>query len=330
MDDILEFDVNEIVKDEVKSMLRSYEDKLNMCRDENYKLKKEISELKNVVKSVEDITFLLNYIKNEYTQFKNNLDRFLFIENIMCYIFNIKGEYKPSTENAKLEVLLAINYYKHKDTIINILKIINPDYCSNKISFITDFRMPYDYSKEEVMEYVKNPSYNTNGCMFGISIYWIELEAKKKNMPHDLIMKNPHILEDDVFNILINTINKHIHTSHYLFAVAKHNENISDNQIKQLGECLIKVPASWFGYECVKQFIRDNILNFNTKTLDYLYGFASNDNQFKLFYWENFPVMYQMEYLKSKSFEKVFGILSDRSCKWSIEDKERFLKGFIN
>ena len=128
-DDILEFDVNSVIKDEIRSLLKSYEDRLSKRENENYKLRKEISELKTVINSAKDATFLLDHIRKEFSQIKNNKDRFLFIGHIMNYIFNIKikKEYNriPEISNfTKLEVLLAVYYYDYKEIIINLLNII--------------------------------------------------------------------------------------------------------------------------------------------------------------------------------------------------------------
>ena len=149
-------------------------------------------------------------------------------------------------------------------------------------------------------------------------------------MPHDLIMKNPFILEKDVFDVLINSINKKASNYYYLFSLPIHNKNISEDQIIKMGECLKGLPLSVLDYADVKQFINNNLKLFNNNTLDYLYSLTKSDNQFNTLHWEKFPDKYQMKFLKSKDMNEVLKILTNYSCTWTIEQKESFLKEYTS
>ena len=189
--------------------------------------------------------------------------------------------------------------------------------------------MPFNYSEEDVIKYVTNPHYNTNGSIFGISSYWIERGAGKSNTPHNLIMQNPYILKDDVFELLIKSLQDKVSNYYYLFALPEYNSNISETQIELMGECLLGIPERCFRYDGIKKFISDNTKFFNKKTLDCLYEYIS-DNQFKLLHWESFPEEYQMIYLKSKSLEDVLYLFANNSCRWTMKRKDSFLKEYIN
>lgn len=184
--------------------------------------------------------------------------------------------------------------------------------------------MPFDYPKEDVIAYVKAPKYNTNGCIFGISSYWIEYGAAKPNMPHDLIMRNPHIIEEDVFPILIDSIRKKVPEFNYLFALPKYNSNVSKEQVVKLGECLIDNNIKFS--DTIAEFVSQNIKDFNSETLEFLFTKAQSDNQYKALHWEKFPNEYQMRFLESKPLDEVLKLITSYNCTWTIEQKENFLK----
>ena len=344
MDNLLGIDLNELASKQIAEKIGSLEEELNKTKSKNSEQCREITKFKKQVDDSKIALGLLYYLRDEFAKIKQSNDdgsgwfdskqknQFLFIESIFLNIFNIKKEangWYCSRNDGSLATHLAVNFYSKKEIVIDLLKIIMAD-CSKEVSFIKSFKMPFDYTKEEVIQYVKNPQYNTNGCIFGIGEYWIEYGAGKNNMPHDLIMKSPFILENDVFEILINSINKRVSNYHYLFALPKHNKNISKEQLIVMGECLMSINASILSYDVVSVFILENLKNFNSKTLDFLYTMIRSDNQYKTLHWEKFPNEYQMRFLKEKPLDEVLKLLTNYSCTWTIEQKSVFLKEFTN
>lgn len=344
MENILEVDLNDIVSKRIESKISSLENDLEKLKNANSLKSSEVIKLNNVIKKNETSLFLLNHLRSEFSQIKatskdgdsswfdsKEKNQFLFIENCLQNILNVakeaKGWYCHGSDGF-LKSHLAINYYSNKEVVINLLKALGVD-CET-IAFINSFKMPYDYSKEDVVEYVKFPKYNTNGYIFGISQYWINSGAGKSNMPHDLIMQNPFILEAEVFELLLNSIDKKAGEYYYLFALPKYNKNITKNQIQRLGERLINLKKDVINYDVVKNFIENNLKKFNEKTLDFLYQNIRSGNQFNTLHWENFPNNYQMKFLKSKSLDEVLKILTDYSCQWTVEEKYIFLKEYTN
>lgn len=342
-DDILEFDVNSIIKDDIKTTINNYKKRLDNCEKDKRKMRLEMDEMSKKLIEVNNLSFLISSIQKTYSNIQADprtdefpkskaYKQFMFIKDTMKTIFGIDRKYNNNISrdcnNILLWTNLAVNYYDNRDIIINLLNILDPP-CNYK-NCISTFKMPFDYDKKDVIEYVRNPHYNVNGNMFGISDYWLEKGAGKINMPHDLMMKNPHILEPDVFNILLETIEANRGHYHYLFALPLYNNHISKNQIEMLGDCLIFTHHSGYGTDVVSKFIENNLHKFNTKTLDYLYLKITDDNHYRTFHWENFPIEYQMKYLKSKPFEHINKILNDYSCKWTMKDKEKFLKSYFS
>lgn len=344
--DSLNIDLNDIVSKEIREQITSLEQKLDASQKSNSKYRKEVDELQMRLSNTENTAHLFGKLRETFLSIKEGekdksgwydsrqKNQFLFIEKILDSLFCIKKTYNGwycSRSDGSLIVHLAVNYYDHRKEIGDLLKLLmNPEDTGKAISFLNSFKMPYDYSKEIVISYVKAPKYNTNAAIFGVSNFWIEAGAgASTNMPHDLIMKNPHILEEDVFSILLESINKRVFEFHYLFALPTYNKNISDEQVARLGECLVNMHETQLKLDSPKSFIAKSILKFNHTTLDFLYRFTSDDNQFNLLHWQNFPVEYQMRYLKSKDFDKVNKILNDYGCKWSSEEKKSFLREYL-
>ena len=340
MDNILEFDLNEIVSKEINDKIKSFEKQLKLMSNELYESNKQLGVANKIIKESGTVIGLLDNLRAKFESIESGVsddggwydsrqkNQFLFIEKILLNLFGIKKEqngWLSHRGDGTLKAHLAVNYYHSKQTVIDLLKVIKKD-SGGDINFINDFIMPFDYSKQKVIDYVKSPKYNTNGCIFGISNFWIEEGAGKSNMPHDLIMKNEFILEDDVFELLTNSINKRVSEYHYLFGIATYNKNISDAQIAQLGECLITMPVDQLKYTETKSFIEKNLSKFNSKTLDYFYLNMTANNQFNTLHWEKFPVVYQHKYLMDKPIEKILKLITDYSCKWTNEEKESFIK----
>lgn len=342
MENLLEINLNEIATKHISEKIEYLEKQLEDTRNKNIEQYNEIASLKKQVDNSKVALGLLDHLRDEFSKIKQSEERdggwfdskeknqFVFIENVLLNIFNIKKEangWYCHRYEGSLATHLAVNFYSNKDVVINLLKIFMKD-SVKAVSFIDSFKMPFDYSKDEVIRYVKNPEYNTNGCIFGINQYWVERGAGKSNMPHDLIMKNPFILNDDVFELLLNSIRKKVANFYYLFALPKHNKNISKEQIVALGECLVSIGAASINQEDIKMFISDNLKNFNNNTLDFLYNLVRSDNQFNTLHWEKFPNEYQMRFLKSKKLDEVLRLITCYSCTWTTEQKEVFLREF--
>jgi hypothetical protein len=344
MTNILEegIDLNEIVNkavhsqiEELKSEIELYKDKYQDIYAKNKEMEKKISHLK-------DSDFLFEQIKTEFMKIKKGesdsggrydskqKNQFIYIKNILSNIFNVEMEQNGwlcSRGDGQLCVHLAVNYYTKNDLIINLLKILKPD-CSKDITFIRNFVMPYDYSKDAVFKYVKSPQHNTNGCTFGISQYWLDSGAGINNMPHDLIMKNSYILDDGVFKELLVTIKQQKPNWYYLFALPKYNQNIEEKHIVRLGECLIGMSEKQLDITEIKSFVASNLIKFNKKTLEYLSRFITSDNHYRYLHFEKMPKTYQEKFLLDMDFVSVLEQLI-KCDTWTENEKKVFLAGYI-
>ncbi len=344
MQDLLNIDLNELVTKEISEKISGLEKDSADLSTKSIKQQKEISLLKKELAAAQSTVWFMQYLRDRFSRItKGEMDsggwfdsvqknQFIFIKEVLATFFDINIEQNGwlcSRSEGRLHVFLAVNYYTHKQEVISLLKILKEN-CTQEEEFITGFKMPYDYSRAEVLHYVSNPKYNTNGAIYGISQYWMEYGAGKQNMPHDLIMRSPYIIEKDVFSTLISNIKKGIPDYHYLFALPMYNNHVSAEQIQELGECLLTTPTTILKYGHVSGFINKFITKFNKATLDYLYTLISKDNQYKIFHWQNFPVEYQKRFLSEMDVQSVLKTLHEYHCTWTTEDKASFLKEYLN
>ncbi len=338
----LTIDLNELVSKEVTAKIASLEETIETLKNRNIEINSKFLETKKHLDSSLDFVFLVQHLKTEFntiTATKESNDTFakgkpynqyIFLREILNKIFNIKkeakwyGDYKDNNFRQNL----AINFYEHKELVIKLLKVLKED-PTYDIQFIQQFIMPYDYDYETVIKLLRKLWYNTNGQIFDINPWWVESGATLNNLPYSLFLANPLLAEDEVFAILLDTIQKKQTNYEYLFKVVKYNENITQEQIRLLGNCLIGIRNERYNDD-IRWFIENYITQFDKPTLNYLSTFVNYDNQFNTFAWQRFPAEYQMTFLQNKPFDEVFKIISDYSCKWTITEKENFLKLYLN
>lgn len=334
----LQFDLNEVVSKEIQEQIESLEQIIQKQQEQLSKLLYKKTELERSVGEVKNFIDLIEPIKSAYlaiTPTPETSDSFaktkqhnqyLFFEDVLKTLFGIYPERKGWYFAGSLATHLAVNFYSNKETVIKLVKLLIDD-SAKIVTFITNYRMPFDYTKDEVMNYAISPQYCTNGAVFGIGRYWMEYGAGKQNMPHDLIMQNPFILEDDIFNQIVESIKKGVSNYYYFFRLPEY-ANISIERIQVLGECLLNINKGHLNYEEIQAFISKNLKHFNEKTLDFFYKMVRPDNHFNTLHWEKFPVSYQKKFLFEKPFNEVFKLLSDYSCKWSEIEKFNFFKEY--
>lgn len=339
----LQFDLNELVSKEIGAKIEALEKQVESLQESNSKLRLEATNARKDLANASMAIEIFDYLRFGFSQItasKETSDNFartiqhnqyLFIEKILINLFNIKPELTGLYGDGALWTNLIVNFYGNKLTLLKVLNLLLPDnhYKPTTIERVTNFRMPYDYTKPEVIDFLTNLKSCTNGAYFGVNRYWIEYGAGRQNLPYNLIYMSKHITEPDVFRLIIEQIEKQRSNYYYLYALPKYKA-LTDEQVQRLGETLLTITKDKLEYEEVKSFISNNLCKFNDKTLEYFYSKAQSDNQYRHSHWQRFPVRYQQRFLMEKSFKEVQTILNDSSCRWSDEQKETFLRAYLN
>jgi len=327
----LDVDLNDIATKAIREEISSLESTIKRLKKEDALLCNTIDSLKCKLTSAENFSFISASIVAQWAECKTTTEKCEYIEKIMLWVFGIKKTYSFYGDRGGLLRNLAINYYHHKEELISVITMLDIKHSSSPYNFmagsyidsIKNFIMPCDWSKEQVLQYVKSPHYCTNACNYGAGEFYFESDG---NVPHDLIQANKHIIWPDVFDEVINTIKRDSSNSIYLYTIPKYNAAISRDQIKRLGSTLIGKKGKF--YDITEEFVKKNMSIFDKATLEYFYLISSHGNQFNLFHWQNFPIEYQQRYLRERPILKILPIILDHNCKWTDEQKEEFLRGY--
>ena len=330
-DELLEIDINDMIKSKIKKEIegykyniKKYEGKIRNYENEKIQLDKEIKCLQNKL----CVNELIIKLQSTYSNFRTDSEKFKFIKCLMENIFNIHSEYNIACHD--LATNLAIDYYHNKNILLDILKNIEI-HNIDIIYSIENFRMPYDYNKDEVINFIINPIY-TNFINNDNILFWTSTKSKNANIPCCLIMQNKYMLHDDVFELLLDRIKTKKHPYYHLFNLPFYNKDISKRQIELLGELSLYIN-DLIPNDTFYKFIQKFLCKFDEKTLDGLFHriqFPKKSYLLDLFHWDIFPMSYQIKYLKSQNFETVYKILTDQSCKWNISEKQNFFKLYFN
>lgn len=328
---ILGLDLNELVSKEVSERLSEMEETIQQQYKRINKLSEENDKLVQRLETVENTEGLLNMFKEQFNSLQAVKEdkekdvyaktigevRYDFFKDILSSLFNIP---KVKSSNTAWAMQLAIHYYDHKDLVIKLLTLFGVE--EKYIKLVNDYVLPKYWHKDQVMVFVKNPKYNTNGYMFGDSPYW---SGGMDNLPYNQIMVNPLMVDEEVFAELINTIKAKRGEWYQLYAITRY-VNLSCKQLLALGDTLLSVNSKDYSTDTITEFIRKNLVSFSKEVKDKLFLLIRDDNHYNLFHWENFPVEYQKQYLMNMEVSKLLTTLTHYSCKWSQEDKESFLK----
>lgn len=347
MGDYVEIDLNDVVSKKVKSKIGALQSQIENLRNKVSKQSKTIEELKINLQESETFKVLSNKFKTEFNNLKPTkgesgyieeslgYKQYVYIEKIMDTIFGIKAPhgYLHLKRDWALWQNLAVNYYDHKNELFMVLDILmsgkSPSLHSKVKTNIKSFIMPYEIPKSNVIAFLKGPRSNTNGITYGVTRYWLNSGLGMANVPHDLILKHPCILEDDVFEVACETIKKMKGEWHSLFRMYQYNK-LPNDKIERLGELLVGIEKRYFAYDSINNFVRDCISYFNDKTLEYLFSLVvkSKNQSHKYIHWTTLPIKYQYKYLMDKNIEDVLMTLNKYDCNWTLEEKDKFLKEY--
>lgn len=303
---------------------------MSEVENENQKLKKDIEQYTTISSVFADIKERFNNVtanketEHDWARTKPQ-NQFRFISDLMKHLHGADHYSGFNYEkDAKLELNLAIAFYNNKKEVMELVRFLFDE--PTTINFrIKEFKMPYDYSREGVLNIIKNPQTHTNGEYFGLHRYWISYGAAEKNIPYDLLLRSPFIADDEIFNELIKNSTRAYTDGHNLFTVTKYNNGLSDEQIARLGRELMKFDKTQLAWKGPAGFFDANKDKLDTQTLDHIFKFIEPD-RYGHFSWRNYPEEYQIKFFKKKSIGQVIKALNEE--RWSVEEIDAFFEKF--
>ena len=292
-------------------------------------LEKVSTQLENTEKELNELKTLNLTLKDKYTQLEelNTLKTLVTDVNISNILFNFNLKRNKHiidgmhSEEIPTWFKLLFNYYEDRDRLFSIMDLFDFKY----LTWAKEFKMPYDYNKEELKLFIdsKYDRYITNGEIFSenTGFFWETIRVNKGNtheiltnrkafsdyIPWQLVLSNPLWLEEDMFSIILKALKNKQPYSYYYYAIQNYL-TISNDQIKALADLL---PTNNL-YDIHKKFIECNInIIRENEWLAERYQDVINDNQFSTFYYLNYPLAMQKVFIKKyKGYDSKFKLVS--------------------
>lgn len=336
MKDILTLDINELVSNEIHEKIDGLERTIKVQADKIDKKEAEIADLqKQIVSDRQDIVVSealraayskIDTIKHEDGSTTSCDDlQYAFIEKCMGLVYGRKPVYK-NFRNGERYGRAAVQFHPWKDELMTILQVLEP-LSLRRFEFIPAFKMPFEWDADMIEKWASNPPYSTNGSMFDMT-YWT---CGTVNAPYPLVMASPHFSDDRVFSAVLKAIKECKGESDYLFRLPEYNTTITPDHIREMASVAIKVLPKKTGHSNVHKFLSRNMGALGDDHISSLMQYSHHENQFRDYFWLNFPEKYQWEYLLDRvgNFEGIKKALSDHACKWTSEREEALWQEFF-
>jgi len=300
--------INEFIEEEISNRVSDIKIQLENSEKELIKTKKKLNKLENENEELKKIQSQIEMFKIfKGLVNKNNFSNFTSYLNLKSNGFGISG---MDSETIPDWFKLLFRYYEDREKLFVLMDMFNIEYPI----WAKDFKMPYDYNEEELLLFInsKHDKYITNGCIFegNTGFFWRNVRANsgktkdiinskssfEQAIPWQLILSNPLWLNENMFLKIIDVIkNKKYSFGNYFYAIQDYIK-ISDEQIKEMAKLLPKDRL----FDVHKKFIGTNKDIFKiVPNLAKGYFDKINDNQYSTFYYLNFPVKKQIEFIKN-------------------------------
>lgn len=324
-----DLDLNQLVSDFINKKTAELNDSVeslnDIIKEKNIVISKQKKDL-DIAVSTNKISTL---VKAQYGRLNMYEDgtlqinkKYLFIKNFMESIFDVKPFRNSYSNKNSLGLTLIYNYYHFKDLLIELLDFVGES--ENLKFFIKNYTFPCDFNKNEIYDFVKKPYPSNRELTAGLSDTW---DGSKADIPYPLYFENQYILDDDVFDTIINGLST-FNLSRDFFYIYEHNSAISGEQIKRMGNTLLVYKNSLSIPSDLTNFIDDNMEKFSSDVLDFLFLNASS-KKFNRYYFNKFPYQYKEKFLYSKSTSELMDILNGDNNIFSNIERDLFLNKYF-
>ncbi|MFB5758899.1 hypothetical protein [Paenibacillus medicaginis] len=220
-------------------------------------------------------------------------------------------------------------YYEDRERLFRLFDLFAIPYPS----WARKFKLPFDYNENELdLIFEKlGRMYVCNGCLFSgnMGFFYKEISRHKGDLsdlltkssyseiPWNLLLQNKLLVTDKFFNKIIDSLSKGATNSTYFFRIQDYQQ-ISEDQVVSMFNYL---PKGNF-YDDHKRFIENNkkIIKMKPELAD-KFKEKINDNQYSAFYYLNYPLHMQIEFVKN--YNDRFNTKFELVKKMSISKNEK-------
>lgn len=324
--------MNEFIEEEINNRISDIKTQLDITTKELEKLKKKYNKIvsENLdLKDLQDQIDTFKVFKNLVTN--DNFEQIIFYFNLKNTGIDISG---MNTEKLPLWFKLLVKHYDDKVKLFSLMDLFNVNYPD----FAKQIKLPYDYNEEELDLIFNNlkKMYVCNGQIYDYNIgFWYDefynhginkFDIKKVfksssyvDIPWQLLLKNPLLVTEKYFNKIIESLKKKIEHAHYFYRIQEY-QTITEEQARQMADHL---PNTL--WDVHKRFIENNKNILKTHPV-FVEKYISNinDNHYSPFYYLNYPVDVQKDYIrKYRGYETKLNLIKKMDI--SKEEKTAFL-----
>lgn len=322
MDRVMTINVYDLLDNKIKAEFKK-KDELNAdLREQLYRVRIENRELKDKYRDIERKYLklsendslnkdIINNIKNRLSEVESIKDKFEIINYYLTVILGLKEKYAIPTfliddSGVKMIYYLFYVYNDDKEIVCKFLLSVMDSRYRDSIVLASSYVVPQKVGKQELINLIKNQPFYTNGghCAWNSFCF-------PKNPPYSEYMKNPLILDNEVFKCLCDNIcNK---SEGREFSKITEYQNLNEEQIEMLGNGIVRKNDK----ECVKYFFAKNHKNISVslqkRILDII-GYSANRYDASYIFNYNDEVVEEiLSLLNIDDFVKIYNsILNDR------------------
>ena len=334
VNDMLEKVIEEEVENRVKEFKMNYENN-----------SKKITEQDNIIQQLSKENDMLKIENNKNHNINFSLDLFqkIYNEDNLYNLIELLNYEKVNHISRGMSVdeinpvfRLIFEYYNNKNDILNICDTLNIKYPD----WYKTYKMPYEYDVDTIKLFLKKieKAYVCNSCIYNENIgffycnikqYENENELIKNEMYHDipwqLFLKNKFLLNEDIWETVLDKIKKEKSNSYYFFAIDLY-QKLDDNKLKQLFDLAIKSRHAE-----AKDFIKRHmdLLKYH-KDIAKQFKEKISFEKYKGVHFSSFPKDIQIEYLKTLSIINLNTALEDTRCELTNVEKRNLMIEAVN
>jgi len=330
IENLLDNDLNYVISKAIAEKIANLESQIENCHELLEKANAENRQLKKDAKLAAIANGMIEAIRAKYqavklvkaTSSSHEISvwhgRYIIIRDVIKAIY---GDSLPETFAGFREDFYSIvwNCKDHKDRVCSILEMIGGNENAGLIESIRRFRMPHEFTKAEIISFIKKPHYGYNGGRFNAIGNWIGERFAMGYTPYDLLFQNKHIVSDDCFAMVLDAITLKVEYSEDFFGIPLHNSGATDEQIKALGTLAAVMPLKGARNDTQQgKFIEKFLHKFNKEDIEILFErIQLTSMDWSALHYGIFPVEYQMRAFRRMSFKDLKGMIGSYTGRFS-------------
>lgn len=299
--------LDKLIQDEIDKGVEQYKEdyeytkeQLNIYKSRYGIASQEIKQLRQLYKQMDEFNTFKGLIN------KDNIEEVISRLQLNYIDINFNG---MDSERIPVWFKLVCTYYNDKEKLFTLMDMFNIEYPH----WAKSFKMPFDYNEEYldlVFEHL-GKMYVCNGEIFNNNMgFFFQYQNKYSGdlnslfnsesyveIPWNLLLQSPLLTTEKYFDKIIDALkNKRSH-SEYFFKIQDYQE-LTDEQVNRMVEYL---PIKNF-YDYHRDFINHNKDIFKHRPdLAETFKDKISDNHYSTFYFLNYPIEMQKEFVKDHS-----------------------------